>query len=135
MGRPLSKDVFGTDVRGSFTLAAAGIKLEFFDSQLQTDGIIIKQRGARTFVVAQVGSPATRFTCVLQSAEPSAAGQMRIRGYNSAGVGQGEQVTANLVAIRKITKRVATDFSGNRYTWFLDNDSSADYIVLTPVAG
>jgi hypothetical protein len=133
MGRPLRKDVFGTDVRGSFTSAAAGIKLEFFDSQLRTDGIVIKQRGARTFMVAQVGSPATRFTCVLQSAEPSAAGQMRIQGYNTAGVGQGEQVTANLVAIRKITKRVATDFSGNRYTWFLANDSSADYIVITPI--
>jgi hypothetical protein len=38
-----------------------------------------------------------------------------------------------LVAIAKITKRVATDFSGNRYTWFLENDSSADYIVLTAI--
>jgi hypothetical protein len=43
--------------------------------------------------------------------------------------------TVALVAIAKITKRVATDFSGNRYTWRLENDSSADYIVLTPVAG
>lgn len=135
MGRPLSKDVNGTDVRGTYATASAGIKAEFFDTQLRTDGIIIKQRGARTFVVAQVVSPATRFTCVLQSAQPSAAGQMRIQGYNSAGTGQGDQVTANLIAIRKITKRVAIDFSGNRYTWYLENDSSADYIVLTPVAG
>ena len=136
MGRPLSKDVFGTDVRGSFTGSDnAGIKLEFHDgSTVQTDGIIIKQRGAKTFVVARVGTPLVRFTRVLVNGTP-AAGQMRIQGYNSAGVGQGEQVTANLVAIRKFTKRVATDFSGNRYTWFLDNDSSADYIVLTPVTG
>jgi hypothetical protein len=39
-----------------------------------------------------------------------------------------------LVSIRKITKRVATDFSGNKYTWKLENDSSSDYLVLTPIA-
>jgi hypothetical protein len=38
------------------------------------------------------------------------------------------------VNLRKITKRVATDWSGNKYTWILQNDSSNDYIVLTPVA-
>ena len=37
------------------------------------------------------------------------------------------------VNIAKITKRVATDFSGTRYTWALENDSTNDYIVLTAV--
>jgi len=37
------------------------------------------------------------------------------------------------VNIAKITKRVATDFSGNRYTWVLENDSTNDYIVLTAI--
>jgi hypothetical protein len=50
---------------------------------------------------------------------------MRIRGSTSG------MLDANLVAIRKLTKRIAIDFSGNRYKWFLENDSSADYIVLT----
>jgi hypothetical protein len=132
MGRPLRKDVFGTDVIGTY-VSDAGVKVEFYDSELRTDGIVIKQRGAKTFVVAQVGTPTVRTTAVLKNGEPSAAGEMRIRGYNSAGSGQGAQVSANLVSIAKITKRVATDFSGNRYTWFLENDSSADYIVLTPI--
>ena len=39
----------------------------------------------------------------------------------------------NLKFIAKITKRVATDFDGVRYTWRLENDSSADIIVLTPI--
>lgn len=131
MGRPLSKDVFGTDVRGSFTGAAAGIKVEFHDgTALRTDGIIIKQRGARTFVVAQVGTPLTRFTCVLQSATPSAASQMRIVGFTPP-----IEVDANAVAIRKFTKRVATGFNNVKYTWYLENDSSADRIILTPIAG
>jgi hypothetical protein len=130
MGRPLSKDVKGTDVRGSFAGANAGIKVAFHDgSTVQTDGIIIKQRGARTFVVARVGTPLVRYTRVLVNGTP-AAGQMRMFGY----VGQ-EGAAANEVNIRKITKRVATGFNNVNYTWFLENDSSADYIVLTPVAG
>jgi hypothetical protein len=129
MGRPLRKDVRGTDVIGT-PASNTGITVEFHDgTALRTDGIIIKQRGARTFVVARIGTPTVRVTCVTQSAEPSAIGQMRVRGSTTGLLDQ------NLVAIRKFTKRVATDFSGVKYTWFLENDSSADYIVLTPVAG
>ena len=87
---------------------------------------------------------------------PNADGEILMRGYNSAGAGQGVQVTANLVPIRKLTKRLAygfpsipvlsggihrgeddntaTNHDGVRYTWFLQNDSSADYIVLTQVS-
>jgi hypothetical protein len=139
MGRPLRKDVNGVDVIGSFTTSAAGIRVQFFNTQLRTDGVIVKQRGAKTFKVTQVGNLAgnkgkdsTSFsTCVLVSTEPSAAGQMRMFGYNPGNAGN---ATAQQVAIARLTKRVATDFSGNRYTWFLDNDSSNDYIVLTPIA-
>jgi hypothetical protein len=128
MGRPLRKDVFGTDVIGTPAGAETGITVAFHDgSALRTDGIILKQRGARTFVVARIGAPTVRFTCVLQSAEPAAAGQMRMQGSTTGLLDQ------NLVSIAKITKRVATDFSSNRYTWFLEDDSSADYIVLTPI--
>jgi hypothetical protein len=55
---------------------------------------------------------------------PAANGAMRINGYVN---GNGSAPTP----IAKITKRVATDFNGKRYTWFLENDSSSDYIVLT----
>lgn len=127
MGRPLRKDVFGVDVIGTPVGAATGITVAFHDgSTVQTDGIIIKQRGAKTFVVARVGTPLVRFTRVLVNGTPT-AGQMRMRGSTTGLLDQ------DLVSIAKITKRVATDFSSNRYTWFLENDSSADYIVLTPL--
>jgi hypothetical protein len=139
MGRPLRKDVNGVDVIGTFgtdTLddARAGIRVEFFDTALRTDGIIVKQRGARTFVVSRVGnvvsplnSTPNKFTCVLQSAEPAAAGQMRMVGYTD----QGNDASA--VAIAKITKRLATDFSGNKYKWRMSDfaDSTGDIIILT----
>ena len=128
MGRPLRKDVRGTDVIGTPAGAATGITVSFHDgSTVQEDGIIIKQRGARTFVVARVGTPLERYTRVLVDGVP-AAGQMRMRGSTTGLLDQ------DLVSIRKITKRVATGFNNVRYTWFLENDSSADYIVLTPVA-
>ncbi len=127
MGRPLSKDVNGLDVRGTYAGANAGVRLDYHDgSTVQTDGIIIKQRGARTFVVASVGTPSTTYVRVLANGTPS-AGQMRMYGYVASNSG-------STVNIAKITKRVATDFSGNRYTWVLSNDSSNDYIVLTPIA-
>jgi hypothetical protein len=134
MGRPLKKDVFGTEVLGSYATTNAGIKCEFFDTELRTDGVLLRQRGAKTYVVTQVGnlsSPhqensSSKKTCVLQAAEPSAAGQMRILGSTT---GQ----TPGTTAIAKLTKRVATDFSGNRYTWYLDNDSSGDVLVLTAI--
>ena len=125
MGRPLRKDRNGVDVIGT-PVSNTGITCEFYDgSTNQTDGILIKQRGASTFMVARRGTPTTRYVAKLVSGTPSAAYEMRIRGSTVGTTDQG------LVAIRKLTKRIAIDFSGNRYKWYLENDSSADYIVLT----
>jgi hypothetical protein len=127
MGRPLRKDINGVDVIGT-PVSDTGITVQFHDgTALRSDGIIIKQRGAKTFVVARVGAPTVRFTCVLQAAEPAAAGQMRMQGSTTG------TLDAGLVAIAKITKRVATAFNDTRYRWFLENDSSADYIVLIAI--
>jgi hypothetical protein len=133
MGRPLRKDRFGTDAIGTPLSTATGIRVEaFFGGAAFTDATyntttnyayIVKQRGAKTFVLTnQTGT--ARVACVLQAAIPSANGQMRINGYVG---GNGSVPTP----IAKITKRVATDFNGKRYTWFLENDSSSDYISLT----
>jgi hypothetical protein len=134
MGRPLKKDALGVDAIGSFTGAATGVRVEFYDSALRTDGVIIKQRGAKTFKVCQVANIAghkgkdstNTTTAILKNGAPSAAGEMRLFGYVDSNSGAP-------VNIAKITKRVATDFSGNRYTWTLENDSSNDYIVLTAI--
>ena len=128
MGRPLRKDINGVDVIGTFA-SNTGIRVEFYDSALRTDGVIIKQRGAKTFVVSRVGDigTATAYsTAILKNGAPSAANEMRMFGYVTSNSG-------TAVNIAKITKRVATDFSGNRYTWYLENDSSNDYIVLTAI--
>jgi len=134
MGRPLKKDILGIDAIGKAEGTATGIRVEFFDTVLRTDGAIIKQRGAKTFVVAReadldaisLKNSTGRLTCVLANSAPNVAGEMRLFGF--VDTNSGTQVN-----IAKITKRVATDFAGNGYTWTLENDSSNDYIVLTAI--
>ena len=148
MGRPLKKDVRGNEVLNT-PVSASGITCEFHDGiSNRTDGIIIKQRGANTFKVARVGTPGTMFVCKLVDTTPNAAGEMRIQGSSTGLLDQ------NLVPIAKLTKRIAYGFPSSptlsggfyrgedgaastnhdqtKYTWYLENDSSADYIVLTP---
>ena len=133
MGRPLRKDINGVDVIGQAD-GDTGVRVEFYDSSLRTDGVIIKQRGAKTFVVTREGDwdgnkgkdSTNRTTATLKDGAPNAAGEMRLFGYVDSNSG-------SEVNIAKITKRVATDFSGNKYTWYLENDSTNDYIVLTAI--
>jgi hypothetical protein len=130
MGRPLRKDVNGVDVIGTGASTATGVRVEFYNTELRTDGVIIKQRGARSYVVAQVGNIGTTsayVTAVLVSDAPNAYGEMRITGY------VGGNGLDNQKQLAKLTKRVATDFDGVKYKWYLENDSSADYIVLTAI--
>ncbi len=134
MGRPLRKDVNGVDVIGTPS-SNTGIRVEaYFGGTAYTDATynnttnyayIYKQRGAKTFALKnQAGT--TSQACVLQSATPSANGQMRINGFLD---GNGSAPKA----LAKITKRVATDFNGVRYKWYLVNDSTSDYIHLTAI--
>lgn len=143
MGRPLHKDVNGVKVTRSAVGAQAGIRVQgYFGGVLGADYQLVKQRGKKTFVVlktsvdelndgdsiANTVTGTDLRTGVLVATEPAANGEIRIQGST---IGTSDN---GLVALAKLTKRVATDFSGNRYTWFLENDSSTDYIVLTPIA-
>jgi hypothetical protein len=128
MGRPLRKDVNGVDVIGTGATTATGVRIDFYDASLRTDGVIIKQRGSKSYVVTRVGDIGTTTTYVtakLVSGAPNAYGEMRLQGYS------GGNGVDNLKAIAKLTKRIAVDFNGVRYKWYIENDSSADIIVLT----
>ena len=94
----------------------------------------------------------------LVDSTPNANGEILIQGSPVVGTGGGELegTSAGLVPIRKLTKRLAygfpsspvlsdgfyrgedsnaaTNHDGVRYTWYLESDSSADYIVLTQVS-
>lgn len=124
MGRPVKRDVAGTLVFGDYATTAAGIKVTAYvpGGSSVVAGYIVKQTGARRYKVTTAQGTGK---CKLV-ASASAAGEMTMLGYTNPGADVS-------VAIRTLRKRTATDFSGNRYTWQLVNDSSEDYIELTLV--
>lgn len=124
MGRPVKRDVNGVLVFGDYTNSAAGIKCEaYIGGSNQTDVFIVKQKGTKTYLV-QDKSASTQVKAKLVSGEPAAVGEMRLTGYTAGGP------DASATVIAKLMKRTAIDFTGKRYTWFLDNDSSGDQIIL-----
>ena len=128
MGRPLFRDVLGTDARGDYTTTSSvGIRVDaFFGGSLRNDVFIINQKRAKAYQV-QDKSDSSQAVCKLVSGTPAANNEMRLVGVlNSNG--------AVPIALAKLGKRIAVDYSGNRYTWYLNNDSSGDYIVLTAVS-
>jgi hypothetical protein len=143
MGRPLFKDVNGVKATRSYTTTQAGIKVQGYftadGATLRTDYQIVKQRGAKTFVVLRTAtdefteaesvssiSAADLRLGTLVSGTPSADGEIRILG---SALGQ----TPGEIAVKKLTRRLAYDFSDNKYTWYVDNDSSGDVLVLTAI--
>jgi hypothetical protein len=125
MGRPVRRDVNGTEVFGTAAGAAAGIivSARLPGESTAKDGFIVKQTGARSY---QIDNADGVGKCVLVSTI-TGAGQAVMTGILNPSTDQG-------VAIRKLQKRTAIDFNGNRYTWVLVNDSSADYIQLTLIS-
>jgi hypothetical protein len=125
MGRPVKRDVQGTLVFGDYATTAAGIKLSarIPGESTAKAGFIVKQTGSKSYRVNNADGTGK---CILV-ASITAAGQAVMLVYTDPGADVS-------VAIRKLQKRTAIDFSGNRYTWILVNDSSEDYIQLTPIA-
>lgn len=124
MGRPVKSDVLGTLVFGDYATTSVGIKVSARIPGASTAkaGYIEKQTGARSYKVTNADGTGK---CLLVSSI-TADGQVIVLGYTDAGADVS-------VAIKKLNKRTAIDFSGNRYTWFLVNDSSEDYIQLTAI--
>jgi hypothetical protein len=133
MGRPLSKDINGVKVIGTFT-GDAGIRVAGkFGGPASFDYYIVKQRGAKTYVVSRNG---TTFQTGVLAPSVVNDGDILITGSTdkSKTPTPGATPSAGSIAIAKLTKRLATDFNSNTYTWYLSNyqDSSGDFIVLTP---
>ncbi len=124
MGRPVKDDVLGTLVFGDYATTSAGIKVSarIPGESTAKAGYIEKQVGSRNYRVTNADGTGK---CLLVSSITD-EGQVVMLGYTNPGADIS-------VAIRKLNKRTAIDFSGNRYTWYLVNDSSEDYIQLTAI--
>jgi hypothetical protein len=111
MGRPLNKRNF----------AEAGIMVQFHDGSLNTDGIIHKQTGSKTFICADNDSGDSQYECTLVSKIPTAAGEMAI--VLDAGI-----------YVTKISGRKLTASDGNTYRWDISgggDNKAGGYYDLT----
>lgn len=133
MGRPVRRDVAGTEVFGTY-VADSGIKVSaFLNGSLDTAAFIIKQTGSRKYKVSSADGAYTDIA-KLVSTTPAAAGEMKMVGYVAVSGNNPElEPVPAPIAIRHLNKRTAIDFNDNVYTWILQNDSSVDYILLTAI--
>ncbi len=128
MGRPVKRDVNGVLVFGDFTTTSVGIRVVAnIGGTVRNDVFILKQAGTRAYRVFDVSDSATGL-CRLVNKEGGnlLTGEMVMSGRVAADANE----ATNGRRIRKLTKRIATDFSGARYKWSLANDSTSDDILL-----
>lgn len=132
MVHALYRDVNGTDVRGPYAGGDVGIRVQaYFNDALHNDCWIVKQKGARRYVVKDTSS-GEEAVCKLVNTTPSVNGDMLLVGYLASSVPPGNvDPDGSAIPLNKLQKRTAIDWNDNRYTWVLENDSSIDYIALT----
>jgi hypothetical protein len=128
MGRPVKRDVNGVLVFGDFTTTSVGIRVVAnIGGTVRNDVFILKQAGTRAYRVFDVSDSATGL-CRLVDKEGGnlLTGEMVMSGRVAADANE----ATNGRRIRKLTKRIATDFNGARYKWSLADDSTSDDILL-----
>ena len=142
-----------TGMEAGDAISGTGIPAGTFIGSISGSTITISQNATATNVGAALTYEGTKQVGRLVDTTPNANGEIRIVGY------VGGNANNNLVPIAKLTRRFAYGFpsspvlstpgTGNFwtgedsaattnhdqtvYTWYIENDSSADIIVLTPV--
>ena len=144
MGRPINKRYFGTLADADGGTIAQGdsffnitLNVQVASNSETETGYILRQRGTNKFLVndLKTGTKQTPdgagtgnvgiCTLVDKAAGALGANEMSIQGHI---VGSGTQVR-----IKKLYNRTCRDFDNNRYTWEIQDDSSATILVLTAI--
>ncbi len=128
MGRPIKKDINGIAIFGTYATTNVGIRVVAnIGGTIRDDVYIVKQKGARSYQVIDVSDSATA-QCKLANKEGAnlSTGEMLMTGRVAADADQ----ATNGRRIMKLNKRIATDFSGVRYKWYMADDSGSDDILL-----
>lgn len=146
-----------TDAQYEFTVGASihgtGIPDgSVIESIVSSSSITISNAATATNTGVALFYDGIRKVGKLVDTTPNADGEILIYGFTN----QGQAANNGQVPIRKLTKRLAygfpsvpvlsggihrgeddntaTNHDGVRYTWYIENDSSTDYIVLTQVS-
>ena len=133
MGRPLNKRYFGaTQVSpGGADLTSEDrltVSVKVGANTASALGIILSQRSETKFKVSDdpdaVGGNEGVCTLVNKATGSLGNDEMSLQGFVAGG---------EAVYIRKVQNRTMIDFDNNRYTWTVDDDSSANVLVLTAI--
>ena len=124
MGRPINKRYFGALADGTnFTVNCQ------VGANAETDeGVILSQRSVNKFNVDDdktLGGNTGVCTLVDKAAGALGANEMSIQGTISGG--------GNQLRIAKLYNRTCRDFNNNRYTWEIQDDSTASIMVITAI--
>ena len=129
MGRPLNKRYFGTvlDEVGSEASENLTVSVKVGANAASATGIILSQRSETKFKVDDSNDgTGNEGVCTLVN---KATGDL---GANEMSL-QGFVVGGSAVYIRKVQNRTMIDFDNNRYTWTIQDDSTANVLVLTAI--
>jgi hypothetical protein len=134
MGRPVNKRNFGLlDDGTNFT-----VNVQVASNSESEQGYILRQRSVNKFLVndlktgtkTTVGGSGTGnvgiCTLVDKASGSLDANEMSIQGTLDDGTG-------SQVRIKKLYNRTCRDFNNNRYTYVIQNDSTASIMVLTAI--
>jgi len=92
-----------------------------------SDLYILAQKGARRFKIFSISNGIG--VCKLVDNDGSSGisdGEMVIRGFVNTNSG-------TAVYIKKISGKKVYDFNNNAYTWYVDDDSTANVLILTAI--
>ena len=128
MGRPLNKRYFGTvlDEVGAEASENLTVSVKVGANTASATGIILSQRSETKFKVDDSNDgTGNEGICTLVNKATGALGnnEMSLQGF----------VSGNAVYIRKVQNRTMIDFDNNRYTWEIQDDSTANILVLTAI--
>lgn len=128
MGRPINKRYLGAtanggDLTGEERLTAI---VKVGTNTVSETGIILRQRTETKFKVDDAADDSgNEGICKLVDKDVPSDNEMVLKGYVD-GSGDG-------VNIRKLHNRTMIDFNNNRYTWEIQDDSTANILVLTAI--
>ena len=130
MGRPINKRYFGAlgvNATPKIPVEAAWVGGKIVNA---TDGgadiFIVKQKSSRRFLVQSVDEGEQAICKLVNKVTDSSAvlvGEMVIIGYYNG----------QAINVMKMSNKIATDFSSNRYKWAVSDDSTTNVLVLTDV--
>ena len=128
MGRPINSRFLGvtndgSDLTGEERLTAV---VKVGTNSVSDTGVILRQRSETRFKVDDAANGGgNEGVCELVDKSVPGDDEMVVKGFID---GEGDGVN-----IRKFHNRTVIDFNNNRYTWEIQDDSTANVLVLTAI--